>query len=242
MSATVWPRWLKPTRPVTPASGERAAHRRLDARAREEVGIRRGPEARRVLEGEGAEVVLRDQAVLDELPRLLDDLADVAHVPVADVRAEDRVEPRPERVAARVEGPGVQRVVGLAAEVEARHEAIAHVLGALDPAGRELVERVVVVELVAPHAGAVDEVLDARDLRRLPVIAEEPHQLLSIEARAVERVHRTAVALLPVGEQIRVEAAAPGDPALEEREAQAGEALRDAAEEERLAGRLAGGG
>src|SRR5215471_7587421 len=137
MSATVWPRWLKPTRPVTAGSRGPAAHRRLDARAREEVGVRRRPEARGVLEGEGAEVVLRDQAVLDELPGLLDDLTDVAHVPVPDVGAEESVEPDAEGVDPRVERPGVERVVGLATEVEARDEAVAHVLGALNAAGGE---------------------------------------------------------------------------------------------------------
>src|SRR5262245_22214010 len=240
MSATVWPRWLKPTRPLTADSGERL-HRGLDARPREEVGVLRGPEARGVLEGEGAEVVLREQAALDELEGLLDDLAHVAHVPVPDVRADDRVQLRAERVRARVEGPGVHRVVGLAAEVEARHEEVVQLARALDAAGRELVERIAVLDPVAADRHALDQPVELREERGIPVLAEEAHELVTVELRRVVGADGALVPLLPVRDQVGEERAGPGDAALEEGEAQAREAPRDTAQEERLAGRLAGG-
>src|SRR5438046_2613650 len=64
----------------------------------------------------------------------------VRHVEVADVGAEDRIEPRVERVRAALERPGVRPVVGLAAEVERRHEEIVPVLLLRDLAGRVVVE------------------------------------------------------------------------------------------------------
>jgi hypothetical protein len=66
---------------------------------------------------------------------------------VADVGAEQGVEARAHRIAPPVECPGVDRIVGLAPEVEARDEEVLDVLLARDPAA------VVVVE-----------VLDAADL------------------------------------------------------------------------------
>jgi hypothetical protein len=72
-------------------------------------------QARRVGEGELAEVVLGDKAVLYQLPRLLQHLGHVRHVEVPDVGGEDGVEAV---IAVPVEGPGGHGVVGLAAEVE----------------------------------------------------------------------------------------------------------------------------
>ena len=43
------------------------------------------------------------------------DLGHVRHVEMADVRAEDRIEPGAQWIGARIEGPDVRRVVGLAA-------------------------------------------------------------------------------------------------------------------------------
>src|SRR5206468_220693 len=51
-----------------------------------------------------------------------------------------------------------------------------------------------------------------------------------------------AVALLPVADQLGIEAAGPGDPTFKEREAQAGETTGYAAEEGRFAHRLGGVG
>ena len=77
--------------------------------------------------------------VLDHLPSLRQHLADVGDVPVADVGGEDRLQARTERVAIGVERDRRERIVGLAAEVEALEEAL-DVFLALDARLRELVE------------------------------------------------------------------------------------------------------
>ena len=104
------------------------------------TGVRPGVEAHRVHEREVAEVALGDHAVLDQLERLGDRLGHVAHVPVRDVGAEDRAQPRAERVHVVAERPRHERVVGLAPEVEVGLEPGAQVLGRLDADGRELVD------------------------------------------------------------------------------------------------------
>src|SRR5439155_18988063 len=97
------------------------------------------PELGHVAVGEGSEVVLGGEAVLDALPRLGQNLACVGHVPVADVGCEQRLEARPHGQAVAVERERRERVVGLAAEVEALGEEALDVLLHLDAAGRELV-------------------------------------------------------------------------------------------------------
>src|SRR5713101_8144715 len=80
----------------------------------EEGRVDRAPEPHGVGEREVAEVVGGDEAVLEEFVCLGQHVQHVRHVEVADVGAEDRVEPRAERVHAAVERPGVAPVVGLA--------------------------------------------------------------------------------------------------------------------------------
>ena len=60
----------------------------------EEVGVHARVQAGRVEEHQLAELPLADDAVFDELVRLLDRLGHVGHVPVRDVGAEDRPQPR----------------------------------------------------------------------------------------------------------------------------------------------------
>jgi len=59
---------------------------------------------------------------------------------MADVRAEDRIEPGAQWIGARIEGPDVRRVVGLAAEIERRHEEVAPISLLADLAGAVVVE------------------------------------------------------------------------------------------------------
>src|SRR4051812_1688016 len=88
-------------------------------RALEEVRVALGVQAGRVAEDEVAEVLLGDELLLDELVGLVDDVADVGDVPVADVRPEDGLQASAERVHFGVEGPRVDGIIGLASEVEA---------------------------------------------------------------------------------------------------------------------------
>src|SRR5215831_16785345 len=69
-----------------------------NARAFEKARVLRAPQLDRVREGEGAEVVLRDVAVLDQLISLRQRVAHVDHVEMPNIRTEDRVELGAERV------------------------------------------------------------------------------------------------------------------------------------------------
>ena len=82
------------------------------------------------------EVGLRDQPVVDHLPRLAQDRRGVDDVEVADVGPEDGLQSQAEPF---VEGKRGERVVGLAPEVEALGEQPADVVGAVDAHRRELV-------------------------------------------------------------------------------------------------------
>src|SRR5258706_1017122 len=68
-----------------PVEVERRGRDGFQDRSGEEVGIRADAELERVGERELAEVLLVEEPVLDELPRLPDDPGRVGGVPVADV-------------------------------------------------------------------------------------------------------------------------------------------------------------
>ncbi len=72
--------------------------------------------------------------MLDQFEGLLEHFGHVGHVEVSDIGAEQNVETGPERIHAPVEGPGVDRIVGLASEVEIAGEEFAEVLRRLDAA------------------------------------------------------------------------------------------------------------
>src|SRR5947207_2273246 len=133
------------------------------------------------------------------------------------------------------------RLVGLAAEVEARHEQVANVFLARDLAPE------VVVEIFDP-AGAVAVVVEplaaAHRLhhRGLAVLLRQREQVALIESRRVRVLEALPVALLPVADPIGVERASPAHAALQEREVQLGVSACDAAEEDGLGHGLAGGG
>src|SRR2546422_7258035 len=213
----------------------------FDHRAAEEIRVHLAPEAHGVGEHEVLEVVVVDEAVLDQLVRLRHHVGHVGHVEVADVRREDRVQPRAHRVRLLVERPRVDRVVGLAAEVEARHEQLLEVLLLLDLAAEVIID----VLDAARHGLRLVQPLAAADrLRHLlaPVLARELEQPRAVELGGMRGLDRLPVALLPVADEVRVEHARPAHAALEEGEVQVREATRDAAEEDPLAHRVTGRG
>ncbi len=162
---------------------------------------------------------------------------------MADVRAEDRVETRPHRVGAGVEGPRVGGVVRLAAEVEPRHEEIADVLLLLDAATEVVVG--VLHPAVERRVRVALEALAARDGLDHLGPSVPPGQLQqppAVEPARVRGLDGLPVALLPVADEVRVEHAGPAHPALQEREVEVGKAPRDPAEEERLGHRVPRGG
>ena len=170
--------------------------------------------------------------VVDQLVCLAEDARHVGHVPMAHVGAEHRVQPRAQRVEARVEGQGHTGIVGLAAEVEARDEAITNVLGGIDASLRPLVRmRRLGLELRER----------LRELRNLlmeeivRVLLEEPHDQRLVDARGVEVADGLAVALLPVADDVGVELARPAHAPLEHAERQLRKAMGHTAHEERAA-------
>jgi len=64
------------------------------------------------------------------------------------------------------------------------------------------------------------------------VALDELHQRVDVEARRIERVDLAAVALLPVTEERRVQHRRPRHAAFEEADAQAGEAVGHAGEQQ----------
>src|SRR5215469_5709193 len=104
----------------------------LDYRALEEVWIHLAPKAHGVREGEVSEVAVVEQSVLDQLVRLRHHFGHVGDIEMADVRAEERVQTRAHWVGLAVEGPRVDGVVGLAAEIVGADVQILEVLLAAD--------------------------------------------------------------------------------------------------------------
>ena len=167
-------------------------------------------------------------AVFHELERFGGDIAHVGHVPMADVRAEDGAQARPQRVLARVERPGVDRVVGLAAEIEIGNEALAHVLQRVDAAARELIEHRRIFHRGPDGIAGADV---EREVARGLVVGAARHQLAAVlpvqlpeafpvEVVGIEVLDGVAIAFLPVADEVAVEAAAPAHAALEEGHAQ----------------------
>ena len=179
--------------------------------------------------------------MLDELVRLRDDVGHVRDVEVPDVGREDRVQPRSHGIGLTVERPRVDRIIGLAAEVKARHEQLLEVRLL-----RDLATEVVVDVLdAARHGLRLVQALAAADCRHdliLCVLAGEVQQPPAVELVRMRRLDRLAVALLPVAHEVGVEHARPPDAAFEEGEVQIGEAARHPAEEEALADGVAGRG
>ena len=180
-----------------------------------------------IREGELAEVPLVDAPVLDQLPGLLEHLRGIGHVEVRDVGAEQRPELQAQL---RVERERGQRIVGLAAEVEALREQPPHVVAPLDVHAREFVGVAIALGQLLLRDVALEVVEIAREdvvelAREAPIASrvalEQAPQLGPIDVRGREPLgHEPAVALLPVTEQIGVQVARPADAAFEEREVQ----------------------
>src|SRR5262249_36213162 len=77
---------------------------------------------------------------------------------------------------------------------------------------------------------------------RIPVLADQLAEQRAIELGRVHVLHALGPAPLPMLDQVTEQLAAPADAALEEREAQIGEAPSHAPEEERLGDVVAGRG
>ena len=176
------------------------------------AGFWRVKNSHRVGEHEVAEVAFVDPLVVDHLPRLFEHLGHVGDVPVREVGAEHRPEARAARVELGVERARGERVVGLAAEEEAAHEAgrgcrarssIPHAAHSSSVAG-SLGRR-------APR-GRVDELV----LAALPYCASSSLSSSWSTPFGSRWSSALPVALLPVPDDVGVERDAPRHAALEE--------------------------
>src|SRR5262249_38061584 len=160
----------------------------------------------------------------------------IRHVPMTDIRTEHPAEARAEGIRPGVECRSRNRVVSLAPKVEMRHEQVADVLLALDTAALEFVDCLAIL--------ADPEEVDS--IARVAVFGHSSFEALeqaaehfAVQVGGIVVLDRGAVALFPMADQIAVQASSPTDAALQEREFQLRKAPRDAAQEQRLAYRLA---
>ena len=192
-------------------------------------------QAQGIEKGEFAKIILGDAAAFDQFVSLRDRLGHVGHVPVRDIRSHHRAQPRSQRVDVAGERPSHQRVIGLASEVEIRHESIPDILGLANHGAREFVE----------HPGArrrpgeeLANAIGPGPHRVVAVLLDVLHQLVDIQTIRIEVKNRLGVALAPVTEKLRIQAAGPGHAALKEAEAQGRKTARHPAEEKRFGQRL----
>src|SRR5579862_8423134 len=89
-----------------------------DSGAREEFRIRFQMKLRRILENEVAIVGVTQKFLIDQSMALEQHGRDVRHVPVTDVRREDRLQPRTHRIGACVERAMDAQIISLASEIE----------------------------------------------------------------------------------------------------------------------------
>src|SRR5262249_51236464 len=149
----------------------------------------------------------------------------VRHIKMADVGAEDRIEPGAQWIGARIERPDVRRVIGLAAEIERRHEEVLPVVLLADLAGAVVVE-------IGDTAGQF--LLAWKELAALPpqcrserfatVFLGEVQQHGAVDTARVDLFQAFQAALFPMAEQVAVQQTSPAGAAFEERYVEAREA------------------
>src|SRR5262249_10924593 len=152
-------------------------------------------------------------------------------------RAEDRIEPGAQWIGARIEGPDVRRVVGLAAEIERRHEEVVPVSLLADLTGAVVVE---IGDAAGQFLLAWEELaalpLQRRSERLATVFLGQVQQHAAIDIARVDLFQAFEAALFPMAEQVAIQEAGPAGAAFEKCHIKAREASRYTAEEHRLAG------
>src|SRR5579875_2129753 len=222
-------------------AAQQILYRVFDHRALEEVGVHAGPQAGGISEDEIAKIVFSDQSVFDQFVSLLGHFGHIGDVPMADVGAEDGVEPGAKGKLARIERHGVDRVVSLAAEIEVGHEQIAYIFGLFDAAARPVVERLRVL-IGAADAPSLATVVELVGDELAAVAAGEVLEQFAVEIGRIVVLYRLAVALLPMADHVGVETGRPSDSAFEKGASELRKTPGDAAKKHRLTQRLAGRG
>src|SRR6185312_7111143 len=137
----------------------------------------------------------------------------------------------------------VHAVVGLAAEIVWLGVKLDPVFLPGDLAGGEIVELVAVAgQVLAVGRGVAVTLLERGEDVVVAVLLDEVHQQLAVELLRVHPIERRGAAPFPMLDQVAEKLAAPADAAFEEGEVEAWEAPCDAAEEDALRDRMAGGG
>src|SRR4051812_49392386 len=113
---------------VEGAVGDGLGRRRLADGPLEEFRVRPGMQAQRIGKSEVPEVLLAERTALDHLPGFFDRLDHVDDIPMRYVGADHGAKLSAHRVHVAGESPFDQRVVRLAAEIEAGDEQVADVL------------------------------------------------------------------------------------------------------------------
>src|SRR5215469_17864688 len=184
--------------------------RRGDTGASEKAWVLAAEQAHHIGEREVAEIGRGRQPVLDHLIGLGHDLGHVRHVEMADIGAEDRIEPGAQWIGARIEGPDVRRVVGLAAEIEWRYEEVAPVLLLADLAGAVVVE---IDDAAGQFFLAWEELaalpLQHRSERLAAVLFGEVQKHGGVDIARVDLFQALEAALLPMTKQVAVQQAGP---------------------------------
>src|SRR5215472_1937466 len=161
---------------------------------------------------------------------------------MADIRAEDRVEPGAERVEL-AERHGVHAVVRLAAEIERPGKEVDPVFLASDLAGGVVVVyRHPAIDLVLLAGGPAVAAAQLGGDVLVAVFVDELGEQGAVELARMHVCEALLAAPLPVLDQIGKELGGPADPAFEKGEIDIRETPRDPAQEQRLGDRMAGGG
>src|SRR5262245_46214731 len=167
--------------------------------------------------------------------RLGEDVRHVYAIKMADVRTHEGMQLGVERIRLGAEGPRVDRVVGLTAEVEVRHKQVADVRSVCNLATREIIHRLDAGQQLV-NRGQLVAVLR----KRLRAIALEIFcHHLHIEVHWTCIFKRLQVALLPMANEIAVQRARPADASFQKSEVERGKTTSDTIQEQGFANRFA---
>src|SRR5438477_4257904 len=203
------PMSIRPTRcrSMSPWSVHNGGGRRLDDRAPEEVGVD-AVQLYLIGEHEVTKLLLVEETVLDELPRLFERFAEVRHVPVPDVATHDSREPRTQRVDPRIERDPDQWIVGFATPIDVGAELVTDVFAAAHAAATE-----VVAFGVATGTQRRGQLIGREACEVAAVGRDELGVAHSIDVVGVETSHIRPASLVQTRDEIAVQPHSDGDAA-----------------------------
>ena len=170
---------------------------------------------RRIRKDEVAIVRVAQEPLVHQLVTFEQHSGDIRHVPVSDIGREDRLQPRPHRIGARVERAMDAQVVGLATEIEVGEDS-REVVFVAHPGQRPFVAiRRAIVTLEAFVVGSFSARGILRDEFGTAVLGEQLMQPRAIESRRIIVRQAGNVAFLPMLFERMEQVAGPSRAALE---------------------------